>query len=56
MIKKIILAINLVVKTVIEFIFVCTIGVVIGVVVFTTSFIYKTIKNAIIYYKDHKEI
>ena len=55
MIKKIILAINLVVKTTVEFIFVFTIGVAIGVVVFTTSFIYKTIKNAFNHYKDHKE-
>jgi len=55
MIKKTILAINLIVKTAVEFIFVCTIGVAIGVIVFTTSFIYKTIKNAIIYYKDNKE-
>lgn len=55
MIKKTILAINLIVKTAVEFIFVCTIGVVIGVIVFTTSFIYKTIKNAINYYKDNNE-
>ena len=55
MIKKTVLAINLIVKTTVEFIFVCTIGVAIGVIVFTTSFIYKTIKNAINYYKDHSK-
>tara|TARA_R110000823_G_scaffold305528_1_gene427664 strand:- start:78 stop:248 length:171 start_codon:yes stop_codon:yes gene_type:complete len=55
MTKKIILAINLIVKTAVEFIFVCTIGIAIGIIVFTVSFIYKTIKNAINYYKDHKE-
>jgi 1,4-dihydroxy-2-naphthoate octaprenyltransferase len=55
MIKKIILATNLIVKTVVEFIFVCTIGVAIGLIVFIGAFIYKTIKNAINNYNDHSK-
>lgn len=55
MIKKTILAINLTVKTAVEFIFVCTIGLAIGIIVFAISFFYKTIKNAIDYYIDHNE-
>lgn len=55
MIKKTILVINLIVKTTFEFIFICTIGIAIGLIVFTTSFIYKSIKNAINYYKANSD-
>lgn len=52
-IKKTILIINLIVKTLVELIIVCTIGVAIGIVTFAGVYIFKSIKKAIEDYYIH---
>ncbi len=52
-IKKTILIINLIVKTLVELIIVCTFGVAIGIVTFAGVYIFKSIKKAIEDYYIH---
>ncbi len=52
-IKKTILIINLIVKTLVELIIVCTFGVAIGIVTFAAVYIFKSIKKAIEDYYIH---
>lgn len=51
--KKLILIINLIVKTLVELIIVCTFGVAIGIITFAGVYIFKTINNAIEDYNNH---
>jgi len=51
--RKPILIINLIVKTLVEIILVCTFGIAIGIIVFAGVYIYKLINNAIEDYKRH---
>jgi hypothetical protein len=50
--KKHILILNLIVKTIVELIIVCTVVMAVGVLVFTATYIYKSISNAIAEYKE----
>tara|TARA_R110000803_G_scaffold124106_1_gene191944 strand:- start:220 stop:387 length:168 start_codon:yes stop_codon:yes gene_type:complete len=52
--KKIILAINLLIKTIMEFIFVCTIGAAIGIIVFICAYLYKSIQLGVEYFNNNK--
>tara|TARA_R110000851_G_scaffold31416_1_gene85029 strand:- start:324 stop:497 length:174 start_codon:yes stop_codon:yes gene_type:complete len=51
--KKIILIINLIVKTIVELVLVCTIGLLTGLIVFIGAYVYKSIKQAVIDYKAY---
>tara|TARA_R110001583_G_scaffold41335_2_gene131626 strand:+ start:22375 stop:22542 length:168 start_codon:yes stop_codon:yes gene_type:complete len=51
--RKLILIINLIVKTLVELIIVCTFGVAVGIITFAGVYIFKSINNAIEDYKRH---
>ena len=51
--NKTILILNLIVKTLVEIIFICTFGLAIGIIVFIGAFIVKNIKQAIKDYRNH---
>ena len=51
--RKPILIINLIVKTLVELIIVCTFGVAIGIITFAGVYIFKSINNAIEDYNNH---
>tara|TARA_R110000765_G_scaffold375779_1_gene466458 strand:+ start:3303 stop:3470 length:168 start_codon:yes stop_codon:yes gene_type:complete len=53
--NKTILIINLLVKTIVEIIFICTFGLAIGIIVFIGAFIIKNIKQAIKDYNEHSK-
>jgi hypothetical protein len=51
--RKPILIINLIVKTLVELIIVCTFGVAIGIITFAGVYIFKSINKAIEDYNNH---